>query len=170
MQTLAPSADYQPCLHIDVYGTIGQMCNNNAKHVAEYIASLEKAAGPLSLYIEGPVDAGGKEAQIEEMGKITAHLSQLGSSVKLVADEWCNTYEDIVDFTDAKCCHMVQIKTRIWAVFIILSESVLYCNSHNMSLSGRHLQRNRRFGENLRASGGCSATDAHADQTRYGLR
>lgn len=132
VQTLAPSADYQPCLHIDVYGTIGQMCNGNAKHVAEYIASLEKAAGPLSLYIEGPVDAGGKAAQIEEMGKITAHLSQLGSSVKLVADEWCNTYEDIVDFTDAKCCHMVQIKTPDLGGIHNIVESVLYCNSHNM--------------------------------------
>ena len=100
--------------------------------VADYIAGLEKAAGPLDLYIEGPVDAGSKDAQIEELGKITRRLEQLGSPVKLVADEWCNTYEDVVDFTDARCCHMAQIKTPDLGGIHNIVESVLYCNRHGM--------------------------------------
>ena len=100
--------------------------------MADYVAGLEKAAGPLDLYIEGPVDAGGKEAQIEELDKITRRLAQLGSPVKLVADEWCNTYEDIVDFTDARCCHMVQIKTPDLGGIHNVVESVLYCNLQGM--------------------------------------
>ncbi len=76
-----------------------------------------KEAQGLPLYIEGPVDAGNKPDQIRLLTAITKELTRLGSGVKIVADEWCNTYRDIVDFTDAASCHMVQIKTRIWAVF-----------------------------------------------------
>ncbi len=128
VEKLRTRPDYKPSLHIDVYGTIGLIFDQDAARVADYVAGLEKAAGPLDLYIEGPVDAGGKEAQIEELDKITRRLAQLGSPVKLVADEWCNTYEDIVDFTDARCCHMVQIKTPDLGGIHNVVESVLYCN------------------------------------------
>lgn len=132
VQKLRALPSYQPVLHIDVYGTIGLIFEHNADKVAGYIASLQQAAGPLTLYIEGPVDAGSKEAQIEQMGKITVRLKQLGSPVKLVADEWCNTYEDIVEFADAQCCHMVQIKTPDLGGIHNIVDSVLYCNQHGM--------------------------------------
>ena len=132
VEKLRRSPAYKPCLHIDVYGTIGLIFDQDAVRVADYIAGLEKAAGPLDLYIEGPVDAGSKDAQIEELGKITRRLEQLGSPVKLVADEWCNTYEDVVDFTDARCCHMAQIKTPDLGGIHNIVESVLYCNRHGM--------------------------------------
>ena len=132
VEKLRTSPDYRPCLHIDVYGTIGLIFDQDANRVADYIAGLEKAAGPLDLYIEGPVDAGSKDAQIEELGKITRRLKQLGSPIKLVADEWCNTFEDVVDFTDAQCCHMAQIKTPDLGGIHNIVESVLYCNSHGM--------------------------------------
>ena len=132
VEKLRTRPDYKPSLHIDVYGTIGLIFDQDAVRVAEYVAGLEKAAGPLDLYIEGPVDAGSKDAQIEEMGKITRRLQQLGSTVKLVADEWCNTFEDVVEFTDAKCCHMAQIKTPDLGGIHNIVESVLYCNRHGM--------------------------------------
>lgn len=132
VEKLRTSADYRPTLHIDVYGTVGLICDHDANRVADYIATLEKAAGGLPLYIEGPVDAGSKPAQIEELAKITRRLEQLGSSVKLVADEWCNTYEDIVEFTDAQCCHMVQIKTPDLGGIHNIVDSVLYCQQNGM--------------------------------------
>lgn len=124
--------DYKPDLHIDVYGTLGLIFDNDAARVADYVAGLQAAAGPLNLYIEGPVDAGSKARQIEELGKITTHLKRMGSPVKLVADEWCNTYEDIVEFTDAKCCHMVQIKTPDLGGIHNIVDAILYCNEHRM--------------------------------------
>jgi len=132
VEKLRTRPDYRPSLHIDVYGTIGLIFDQDAARVAEYVAGLEKAAGPLDLYIEGPVDAGSKDAQIEELGKITRRLKQLGSNVKIVADEWCNTYEDIVEFTDAQCCHMAQIKTPDLGGIHNIVESVLYCNANGM--------------------------------------
>lgn len=132
IEVLGAARGYRPDLHIDVYGTIGLIFDHDAAKIANYIASLEKAAGRLNLYIEGPVDAGSKAGQIEEMEKISAHLRRMGSPVKLVADEWCNTYDDIVDFTNAKCCDMVQIKTPDLGSIHNVVDAVLYCNEHGI--------------------------------------
>ena len=54
---LRTSEDYNPIFHIDVYGTIGAAFgNDNYKGMADYIATLEEAAKPFHLRIEGPMD------------------------------------------------------------------------------------------------------------------
>jgi len=123
---------YKPDIHIDVYGTIGIIFNFNIDKIAKYLASLEKAAGGFELYIEGPVDMEEKYLQMETLLKITNALRRNGSKVKIVADEWCNTLEDIRDFTDAKCCDMVQIKTPDLGGIQNIVESVLYCREKGM--------------------------------------
>lgn len=124
---LRTSPDYKPNLHIDVYGNIGPIFDYDMTKVAEYLASLEADAGELPLYIEGPVDMNEKPLQIAKLREITEHLEKVGSSVKIVADEWCNTYEDIREFADAKSCHMVQIKTPDLGGIHNIVESVIYC-------------------------------------------
>jgi methylaspartate ammonia-lyase len=52
--------------------------------------------------------------------------------VELVADEWCNTYEDVVDFTAAGAGDMVQIKTPDLGGINNSIEAVLYCKTHGM--------------------------------------
>lgn len=126
------NSNYKPDLHIDVYGTIGIIFQHDNRKIAEYIASLQELAQPFSLYIEGPVDVGSKTAQIDSMSEIKHHLQKIGSDAKLVADEWCNTYQDIVDFTDAFCCDMVQIKTPDLGCIHNIVDAVLYCKQHNM--------------------------------------
>lgn len=132
IETLCPAEGYRPTLHFDVYGTLGIAFNGNLDLIAGYMASLEKEAIGLPLYIEGPVDMEEKGRQIENLFRLKEKLSNLGSSVKIVADEWCNTYEDIREFTDAKCCHMVQIKTPDLGGIENIVESVLYCKAHGM--------------------------------------
>ncbi|MGP2542382.1 methylaspartate ammonia-lyase [Yersinia sp. 2541 StPb PI] len=124
--------NYKPNLHIDVYGTIGLIFDMDPMRCAEYIASLQEQAGDLDLYIEGPVDAGNKPDQIRLLTEITRNLAKLGSKVKIVADEWCNTYQDIIDFTDAGSCHMVQIKTPDLGSIHNIVDAVLYCNKKGM--------------------------------------
>lgn len=123
---------YWPSLHIDVYGTIGLIFAGDAERVGDYLAVLGEAAGSLPLYIEGPVDAGSCDAQIEKLASIRTRLEHLGSPVKVVADEWCNTLEDIIAFTDARCCQMVQIKTPDLGSVHNSVEAVLYCRQHDM--------------------------------------
>ncbi len=123
---------YKPCLHIDVYGTIGQAFDNDPIRVADYLKSLEAPAQDFDLYIEGPVDVGHRERQVEALTAIRQQLDRIGSRVKIVADEWCNTIEDVILFTDTKSCHMVQIKTPDLGSIHNTVESVLYCKQHGM--------------------------------------
>lgn len=132
IRALRPREDYRPVLHIDVYGTIGAAFGLDPNVVADYLASLEPDAAEFPLYIEGPVDVEEKAGQIEALAAITAALRAKGSGVKVVADEWCNTLEDIRDFTDARACHMVQIKTPDLGGVQNIVESVLYCKAHGM--------------------------------------
>ena len=123
------SEDYAPVLHIDCYGTIGQVFgNNNYKDMADYIEELGKLAKPFHLRIEGPMDCDcDRETQIEALAGLTAELDKRGCDVELVADEWCNTLEDIKLFADAKAGHMVQIKTPDLGGVNNTIEAVLYC-------------------------------------------
>lgn len=129
-QTLAPG--YKPVLHIDVYGTIGIAFNNDFVKIAQYLKTLEAPSQGLELYIEGPVDMGNREDQIQALKTICDELKKIGSRVKIVADEWCNTKEDVILFTDAKSCHMVQIKTPDLGSIHNIVDSVLYCKKHGM--------------------------------------
>lgn len=123
---------YKPDIHIDVYGNIGTIFDYNTDLMAEYFLKLEKAAGELQLYIEGPMDMGDKVKQIKAMKELQDKLQDKGCKVKTVADEWCNTWEDIKDFTDAECCDMVQIKTPDLGSIHNIVKSILYCKEHGM--------------------------------------
>ena len=123
---------YHPDIHLDVYGTVGEIFNNKPIRIADYLARLGDLAAPFSLYIEGPVDAGEQNAQIDSLGQIKQALKGFGSSVKIVADEWCNTYEDIVKFVDANCCDMVQIKTPDLGGLQNTIKANLYCQENNV--------------------------------------
>ena len=119
---------YNPIFHIDVYGTIGAAFgNDNYKGMADYIAELEKIAAPFHLRIEGPMDVEDREKQMRALAAITKELDDRGINVEIVADEWCNTLEDIKYFADNKAGHMVQIKTPDLGGINNTIEAVLYC-------------------------------------------
>ena len=120
---------YNPVLHIDCYGTIGAIYgNNNYAAMADYLAKLEEIAKPFHLRIEGPMDCDCDRAtQLEALAGLTAELDRRGINVELVADEWCNTLEDIKLFADHKAGHMVQIKTPDLGGINNTIEAVLYC-------------------------------------------
>ncbi|MDF9867103.1 methylaspartate ammonia-lyase [Bacilli bacterium PM5-3] len=141
---------YKPKMHIDVYGTIGEAFNLDVEKQAQYIVELEKTAAPFDLIIEGPMDAGNKEAQIENLAALTARLGELGSKAQLVADEWCNTFDDVVDFVNAKAGHIMQIKTPDLGSVHNVAQAVIYCNE-------------RGFGSYV--GGTCNETDVSARAT-----
>ena len=120
---------YTPVMHMDVYGTIGAAFgNNNYKAMADYIEKLGQIAKPFKLRIEGPMDCDcDRETQMIALAGLTAELDARGCDVELVADEWCNTLEDIKLFADNKAGHMVQIKTPDLGGINNTIEAVLYC-------------------------------------------
>lgn len=119
---------YNPVLHIDVYGTIGAAFGNeNYTAMADYLASLAEIAKPFHLRIEGPMDVEDREKQMLALKELTRIIDERGIDVELVADEWCNTFEDIKYFADNKAGHMVQIKTPDLGGVNNTVEAVLYC-------------------------------------------
>ena len=120
---------YLPVFHIDVYGTIGAAFGNtNYKAMADYIEKLGEIAKPFKLRIEGPMDCDvDVPTQMTALAGLTAELDARGCDVELVADEWCNTLEDIKLFADNKAGHMVQIKTPDLGGINNTIEAVLYC-------------------------------------------
>ncbi|WP_027307734.1 methylaspartate ammonia-lyase [Caloramator sp. ALD01] len=123
---------YTPVLHIDVYGTIGIAFNNDTQKMAEYLGELEKVAAPFKLRIEGPMDVENREGQLKALKELRQELKKRNIGVELVADEWCNTWEDIKLFVDEEAADMIQIKTPDLGGINNIVESILYCKKHGV--------------------------------------
>ncbi|MDP9844946.1 methylaspartate ammonia-lyase [Streptosporangium lutulentum] len=108
---LRPDSAYVPRLHFDTYGTVGLVFGGDVDAVAGYLARLGEVAGPYELVVEHPIDAGGREAQIETYVRLRAALRRTGSQVKIAVDEWCNTLEDIKMFVDRGAADVIHVKT-----------------------------------------------------------
>ena len=104
---------YSPRFHVDVYGVLGQVFGPpyDRAELADYFADLREAAAPFPLQVEGPMDAGGRAEQIHAMTELREGLADAGVGVDIVADEWCNTFDDVRAFVDAGAADVVQVKT-----------------------------------------------------------
>jgi methylaspartate ammonia-lyase len=122
-------ADYTPRFHVDVYGVLGDVFGApfDSPELVEYVRTLDEAAGPHPLQIEGPMDVGGREEQIHAMAELRDALGAAGVAVDLVADEWCNTLDDVRAFVDAGAADVVQVKTPDLGGIQRSGEAVRYC-------------------------------------------
>jgi len=121
--------DYSPVLHLDVYGTIGIAFNYDIDKMFNYLLKCEETAKPFRIRIEGPIDMGNREETMQIEKTLTAMLDNVNSKLEIVADEWCNTLEDIKLFADNKAGHVLQIKTPDLGGVNNVAEAILYCNS-----------------------------------------
>ena len=123
---------YSPIFHIDVYGTIGDFTNNDVAKMTEYMRKVEETAKPFKVRIEGPMDMGDRTLQMEALRDLTKSLDDNNIKVELVADEWCNTFEDVKYFADNKAGHVIQIKTPDLGGINNTIEAVKYCKEKNV--------------------------------------
>ena len=108
---LAPTPDYRPRLQVDVYGTLGLAFGGDVPAVAAYLARLGELCAPHPLAVEHPVDGGSRDAQVAVSAQLRTELARLGSPVRVVVDEWCNTLDDVRAFLAADAADVVQVKT-----------------------------------------------------------
>lgn len=153
IKTLRIDPSYSPAIHLDVYGTIGEIFpKNDWIAISDYLAKLADLVAPFQLRVEGPIDYGEHDAQRDGLAALTATLDKRGIPVEIVADEWCNTFEDVKEFADAKAGHMIQIKTPDLGSLHNSAKAVLYCNQAGV---GAYL------------GGTCNETDRSAQVTTH---
>ncbi|OYY72698.1 MAG: methylaspartate ammonia-lyase [Sphingomonas sp. 28-63-12] len=102
---------YRPVLHFDFYGWIGIEIGQEPSDIARYIARIAEAVPGFELNVECPADYGSLDAQLDAYADIVEQVDQLCPSVRIVADEYCNTLSDVERFCDARAAHIIQIKT-----------------------------------------------------------
>jgi methylaspartate ammonia-lyase len=124
--------DYQPPIHLDVYGTLGELFGGDVDAIACYLGELEAAVQPHELLLESFVIAKTREAQIEAFRALRSALARQASHVKIIVDEWCNTLDDIKAFADAEAADYVQIKTPDLGGINNAIEAVLYAREKRM--------------------------------------
>ena len=125
-------ADYRPRIHADLYGTLGELYSMDVEAIANYIGTLREAAAPYDLLVESPMIAKTQAEQIAKFGELRGLLKKKGIAVGIIADEWCNTLEDIGLFADAKAADFVQIKTPDLGGINNTIEAILYCRKKGM--------------------------------------
>ena len=123
---------YHPVIQIDVYGMLGEIFGTDYRALVAYLAKLEGAANPFKLRVEGPVDVGDHDEQVAALTLISKLCDEQSVHVEIVADEWCNTLQDVKDFADRKAGHMAQIKTPDLGGINNSIEAVLYCKKVGM--------------------------------------
>jgi methylaspartate ammonia-lyase len=124
--------EYAPTLHFDVYGWIGLEIGLSPADIAAFIARTADSLGPFRLNIESPADYGSTELQLERYAAIVHRLRALGSSARIVVDEYCNTVGDVENFAKHRAAHAVQIKTPDVGSIIDIVRGVLHCKAHGV--------------------------------------
>jgi methylaspartate ammonia-lyase len=123
---------YKPRIHLDVYGTLGDLFGDDMDAVCEFLGKVKAAVEPFEFLIETPVIADSQAGQIELFKRLRAGLKQRGIRIGVIADEWCNTLEDVRVFVDAQAVDYIQIKTPDLGGINNSIEAVLYCKSHGV--------------------------------------
>ncbi|MBN9233933.1 MULTISPECIES: methylaspartate ammonia-lyase [Phyllobacteriaceae] len=123
---------YKPVLHFDVYGWVGLGLGLDVDRIADFMAQAAERAAPFDLQIESPADFGSRQGQIDGFIMIMEALARKGCRAKIVADEWCNTLDDVRAFTSAGAAHLIQIKMPDVGSIADSAEAVLLCKRHGI--------------------------------------
>jgi methylaspartate ammonia-lyase len=125
-------ADYRPRIHVDLYGTLGELFSMAVEPLADYLGRLRQESGEFGLLVESPMIARTQDEQIAKFAELRDRLRTRGIAVGLIADEWCNTLEDIRRFAEAGASDFVQIKTPDLGSIHNTIEAVLFCRKQGM--------------------------------------
>ncbi|KAJ5375019.1 Methylaspartate ammonia-lyase [Penicillium concentricum] len=121
---------YRPRLHFDVYGTIGDAFPD--AEIPAFLERIEQVARPYDVLIESPIVSSSKESQIRRLHQLKKVLISRRINVGIVADEWCNTLDDIRDFANADAVDYVQVKTPDLGSLHNSIDAVMYCVKENI--------------------------------------
>ncbi len=123
---------YRPRIVVDMGGTLGDLFENNLDTIVGCIGRAAAAAAPFDLLIETPLIGTSRDQHLELLADLRRRLKTSGVAVPIIADEWCNTFEDIKALIAAEASDFVQIKMPDLGGINNTIEAVLYCKAHGM--------------------------------------
>lgn len=124
--------DYFPVIHLDVHGAIGKIFEGSCERISQYAADLEKTVAPYKLRLESVILGSSRNETIEKLNQLKNELEKRSLKTELVADEWANTLEDIVEFAKVKAAHMIHIKMPDLGGIDQTIEAVLTLKKHRL--------------------------------------
>ena len=133
LRAIAPP-DYKPTLHYDLHGLLVQRTGLDIDRAVDWLRRIEEASAPHPVLFEDPLDAGEREAQVATNRRLREALRRAGSNIKLIADEWCNTREDVEHFVRSECCDLIQIKMPDLGGVDNTIEASLECHRGNVGV------------------------------------
>jgi methylaspartate ammonia-lyase len=119
--------DYNPTIHLDVYGTIGELFDLQISEIAQFMGRLSDVCKPFPLMVETPIIAESREKQVALYKELSCLLRNRSIPVKIIVDEWCNTLEDIKLFAKERAADLIQIKPPDLGGIHNSVEAVLTC-------------------------------------------
>jgi len=124
--------NYLPDFLILVYGTIGDIFNNDIEKITQYLDILSDSVKPFCLMVGVPMLMKSKEEEIAVLASLKRSLFSNGIDVEIAANEFCNTLEDVKDFVDRDAVHAIQIKAPVFGGLHNTIEAILYCKKHSI--------------------------------------
>ena len=118
---------YNPEIHIDVYGLVGQIFDHKVDRMGGYLADLGERAAPYRFCVETPFLMESRRAQIDLFSALRQALRAQGSPVQLIADEWANDILDLRAFIEAEATDMINVKAPDLGCISNAAAAVLEC-------------------------------------------
>jgi len=126
------NSGYRPILHYDLYGSIGMKFGFDVENTISYLKTLSQAASPYQIRLESPFIMSDRDSQIKQMGTLREALKEKCINVEIVADEWCNSVEDVRMFADEHAADVIQIKAPDMGGINNTIEAILYCKKNGI--------------------------------------
>lgn len=127
--------DYRPCIHFDCYGTVGRAFEDDPQAVADYLRTLAQVVHPLQLQVEAPVEADTQADQVRLMAAIRDALHDMPEpTVRIIADEWCNSISDVELFARSGAADLIQVKMPDLGSVDDTIRAVMLCHRHGVGV------------------------------------
>jgi methylaspartate ammonia-lyase len=120
---------YRPTIHLDLSGAPGRIFDNDLGKVLGQLYSLDYVTQAYPLRVVDPVIHNSREAQIDALQTLRNYIRFRKMKVKLVADAWVNTLDDIHAFLNADAVDMVHVKMPLLGGIHNSIEAVLACKA-----------------------------------------
>lgn len=125
---------YQPVLHLNLRGGLGQLYHNTAGRILGNFMGLEQTAELCPLRVEDPVILDDRQAQIELLLKLKGYVQRRKLNLQLAAGAWADTPEDVKALAEAEAVDMIHLQpSRLGSIHQTI-EAILACQQRGIGV------------------------------------